>query len=150
MFYLSSALVFLLDQLSKLWMAASFHPGQSFPLIKNVLHLTYVQNRGAAFGLFQGQRVFLLVVGLMVMGLVFYFHLKVRSYDFLQIPLGLIWGGSLGNLIDRFLRRYVVDFIDLRVWPVFNLADALINLGVFLIIARLLLVKEGKDVSRSA
>jgi len=150
MFYLASALVFLLDQLSKLWVAIAYQPGQSLPLIRKILHLTYVQNRGASFGLFQGQRGFLLLVGLAVIGLVFYFHLKIKSRGFLQIPLGLIWGGSLGNLCDRLLRHYVVDFIDFRFWPVFNLADTMINIGVFLIILNMVFIKEGKNASDPA
>ena len=150
-FWITSLVVFVLDQIIKYFIARTMLPGQSIPLIKNILHLTYVQNRGAAFGLFYGQQAFLLIVNLIVMGIILYFHRSLRKQSLLQIPLGFILGGSLGNVFDRIFRHYVVDLIDIRVWPVFNLADSMINIGVFLIIIKLIFFnsKEGEDVSSS-
>lgn len=150
-FWITTFIVFTFDQIIKYFIARAMLPGQSIPLIKNILHLTYVQNRGAAFGLFYNQQGFLLIVNLIVMGIILYFHRTLKKSSLLQVPLGFILGGSLGNVFDRIFRHYVVDFIDIRIWPVFNLADSMINIGVFLIIIKLLFFnsKEAEDVSSS-
>jgi signal peptidase II len=122
--------VFILDQLTKFIVHRGLAPLQSLPLIKNILHLTYVQNRGAAFGFLYGQQVFLVSVALMVSALIYYYHLQLKPGNWLQVPLGFILGGSVSNVLDRIFRHYVVDFIDFRVWPVFNIADVMINIGV--------------------
>ena len=80
--------------------------------------------------------------------MVFYFHVKLpRSNEFFQGILGMIFGGSIGNLLDRDLFGHVIDFIDFRFWPVFNFADAFINVGVFLLIVALLFKKDNKNAS---
>lgn len=134
--------VFALDQITKYLVHLGLTPNQSLPLIKNILHLTYVRNRGAAFGLLQGKQAFLMIAGVLVIALIFYFHSKLKSSDLLQLPLGLMLGGSAGNLLDRLTRHYVVDFIDFRFWPVFNIADASLNVGVGLLIFMILFKKE--------
>ena len=136
LFWAGALLVLALDQVTKFLVHLTMSPNRSFGLI------TYVQNRGAAFGLFQGTQVFLVIAGLLVILLVYYFHLKFKSGDLLQIPLGMILGGSLGNLLDRVFRHYVVDFIDFRFWPVFNIADTCLNIGVGWLILILLFKKE--------
>ena len=103
----------------------------SVPIAGEYIRLTYVQNRGAAFGLFQDQTYFFVVVGVVVVGAI------VASYRYipepswlLNVSLGLQMGGAIGNLIDRIRVGYVVDFIDLTFWPVFNIADSAISVGV--------------------
>jgi len=137
MFYLALITVFILDQVLKTAINFFMLPGQSIPIIKNVLHLTYVQNHGAAFGLFYGQQSFLLLVGIVALALILYLHFNLWSHDFAQLALGFIWGGSLGNFVDRFFKHFVIDYVDFRVFPVFNLADIMINVGVALLIWKL-------------
>ncbi|MBU0687310.1 MAG: signal peptidase II [Candidatus Margulisbacteria bacterium] len=150
-FYFSALLIFLLDQIAKRLVVWQMFPNQSIPLIKNILHLTYVQNTGAAFGILKGSNVFLLGAGIVVLAVVFFFHLKLSPADQLyQIVLGFIFGGSIGNLLDRLTRGFVVDFIDFRFWPVFNFADTFINIGIFILILMLLFRKDKKNVSYTA
>ena len=152
MFYLSALIVFFLDQAVKLAVVSKMFPNQSVPLIKDVLHLTYVRNTGAAFGLFYGKQFLLIPVGIVLMAVIFgYYYFSSARRDWSRIPLGLLIGGSLGNTFDRIFRHFVVDYIDFRVFPVFNLADAMINLGVFLILVKFIFMKENdKNASHPA
>lgn len=104
---------------------------RSVPLLGEYIRLTYVENRGAAFGILQDQTPFFILVGLIVIGVI------VASYRYVPEPgrllnlcLGLQMGGAIGNLVDRIRVGYVVDFIDLTYWPVFNVADSAICVGV--------------------
>jgi signal peptidase II len=104
---------------------------RSVPILGPYIRLTYVENRGAAFGLLQDQTYFFIVVGVVVIGVI------IASYRYIPEPswllnlcLGLQMGGAIGNLIDRIRDGYVVDFIDLTFWPVFNVADSAICVGV--------------------
>ncbi|OGC09931.1 signal peptidase II [candidate division WOR-1 bacterium RIFOXYA2_FULL_37_7] len=141
-FFIITASVFLFDQLTKFLVYHFMRLNQTIPVIKNVLHLTYIQNTGAAFGILRGQMWFLLIVGTLAVSAIFYFHEKLKFDDYLQTPLALLLGGSFGNMFDRIFRHYVIDFIDFRVWPVFNVADIMINIAVFFII--FIILKEGK------
>ncbi|MFC1496575.1 signal peptidase II [Candidatus Margulisiibacteriota bacterium] len=144
MFYIIALLVFIADQTIKILIHKFIPANQSIPLIKNIFHLTYVQNSGAAFGFFKGQRIALLLIGLLVAGLIIYYANKVKSDKYYQIAFAFIMGGSSGNIVDRFFRFYVVDYLDFRFFPVFNLADIMINLGVFLLILKLLFFQKGE------
>jgi signal peptidase II len=149
LFYLLAFLVLAVDQLIKYFVHRGMALGQSFPLVDGIIKLTYVRNTGAAFSLFSGFSHYLIVIGLIIILLVIYFHHKIPSkWHTLQIALAFILGGSLGNLMDRIFRSYVIDYIDLTIWPVFNLSDIMINLGVILIIFELFL-KGKKNVSGS-
>ena len=116
-------------------MRAAFPPGHSVPVIPSILHLTHVQNTGAAFGLFQGypQTFAVLAVVVAVWVVVELTRKRPRPWP-ADTGLLLILGGSLGNLIDRLRFGYVIDFIDVRVWPVFNIADSAITIGVGLLL----------------
>jgi signal peptidase II len=128
-------LVFAVDLLIKRSIMLFFAPAQSVPLIKGFLHLTYVQNTGVAFGLFRNQRPALILIGIIVCAVVVYFYTRTGKEDkLLRLSLAIILGGSLGNLFDRVFYGYVIDYIDFRFFPVFNLADIAINLGVFLVL----------------
>ncbi len=129
--WLIVALVVVGDQMAKRAIQAAVQPSQSLPLIPHVLHLTYVQNTGAAFGLFQGHPgVFVLISVAVGLWVVVEFVRQSRHGWPTDVALALILGGAIGNLIDRVRLGYVVDFLDLRVWPVFNLADSAITIGV--------------------
>lgn len=112
--------------------------GDSIPVIPGVFHLTYVMNAGAAFGMLQNQRTFFLVVSVVAVAVILYFAWQLRQpWGFLPLALGLQLGGALGNFIDRLRYGQVVDFFDFRVWPVFNVADSAISVGVGLLILHL-------------
>jgi signal peptidase II len=104
---------------------------RSIPVLGPYIRFTYVENRGAAFGLLQEQTSFFILVGLTVIGVILYSLRQMsRPSWILTISLGLQLGGAIGNLIDRIRFGYVVDFMDLSVWPVFNVADSAIVCGV--------------------
>jgi len=104
---------------------------RSVPILGEYIRLTYVENRGAAFGVLQEQTSFFILVGLVVISVIVasYRYIPEPSW-FLNVCLGLQMGGAVGNLIDRILVGYVVDFVDLTFWPVFNIADSAICIGV--------------------
>ena len=129
------ALIVVADQLTKAAVRSHFQPGQSIPLIPSVLHLTYVQNTGAAFGLFRGHPNLFIVLSVFIGAGVMLELLRRRPRTWpMDVALSLILGGAMGNLIDRVWFGSVIDFIDLRVWPVFNLADSAITVGVILLL----------------
>ena len=114
-------------------------PGATIPLLP-FLHLTYVQNTGAAFGLLRGAGPLLILISLAVI-VTLMRSLRQEAPQAQDLParcqrygMILILGGALGNLIDRIRLGYVVDFVDLRVWPVFNLADSAITIGIALLV----------------
>jgi len=108
--------------------------GESTPLIQGVLHFTHVKNSGAAFGVLQNQRVVFLVASIVVIIAILYYYWQDRSENkLINGSLGLVLGGAIGNLVDRVFLGKVTDFIDFRVWPVFNLADSAIVIGAILL-----------------
>lgn len=146
LFYLLASTIAIIDQLLKYFVAKLLFAGQSLPLLNGILKLTYVRNTGAAFSLFVGFSPYLAVVSLIVILIVIYFHHKIPANNqWMQTGLAFILGGSLGNLLDRIFRGYVIDYLDFRIWPVFNFADVMINVGVILVALKLLL--GGRNVS---
>lgn len=136
-FYIPAGVIFFLDRFTKHWVKQNFSPGDSFPLWGNYLWLTYVKNKGALFGLFPEIGLFLILGGIGVVGFVFFFRRKWGKIEHLtEAGLGFILGGALGNLWDRIFWGGVLDFLDLRVWPVFNVADVAVCLGVGILIWR--------------
>ncbi len=134
-FWVVTFFVFILDRFSKNLVVSFLELQKTYPLIRNVFHLTLVKNQGAAFGLFPGYLFLFLIISFSAVILIFYLYLNKKIKGRLEeIALGLILGGTLGNLYDRFIYGAVIDFLDFRVWPVFNLADSAITTGVFLLI----------------
>ena len=136
-FFLTALLIVIADQLSKLWIRSNLAVGESLPEV-GFFQLTHVQNTGAVFGLFQGQSFALTIVGLVgVAALVVYALFINRHFPLLDnrlsnSALGLILGGTVGNLIDRLHFGYVADFISIGIWPAFNIADSAITVGVII------------------
>ncbi len=127
--------ILVLDQFTKFLIKRNFQFNQSIPIIKNILHLTYVTNTGSAFGLFKGLNVFFVVFSFIVIAAIFYFIKKIQKNEkLIQFSAGLLLGGTIGNLIDRLLYGFVIDFIDFRVWPVFNVADSAVTISSVLLI----------------
>lgn len=107
---------------------------QSVPIIKNIVYISVVFNSGAAFGMLKGKTTFLVYVGLLFLLLFLVGFMNERKKNvFFLISCGLIMGGALSNLYDRVFLGYVVDYIDLRVWPVFNISDSAITIGACLL-----------------
>jgi signal peptidase II len=116
-----------------------FAIGESVSVIQNVFHLTYIINRGAAFGMLANQRWFFLVVAFILIIVYAIYHKKVnRGPISLRIGSALLISGAIGNGIDRYVLHGVVDFFDFRIWPIFNVADIGICVGVACIIYHLL------------
>jgi signal peptidase II len=135
--WLVALLVFLLDRWSKTLVLHSFVPGESRIVVPHLLWWTYVQNTHGAFGLFGNSPLLLIVLALIVLGVFAYaFRDAVRHSNWVRIAFGMIVGGAIGNIVDRFQHQWVVDFIDFRtIWPnVFNVADACITIGVALLV----------------
>jgi signal peptidase II len=123
------ATLLFLDQLTKFAATRLLTLNNPFCLIKGVFCLTLIHNRGAAFGILQNQRLFFIAASLLAVVFI-YLALKKNQRCFsTKIFFCLIIAGALGNLIDRVLWGYVIDFLDFRIWPVFNLADSAITIG---------------------
>lgn len=134
--------VILSDQITKFLALKFLSLNTPVPLIKNFLNLTLVHNRGAAFGFFQNQLLLFILISFFAIGLILY-NLKDKTNSvILRLSLSLILGGCVGNLIDRLRFGFVVDFLDFRVWPVFNIADSLITIASFLLAWELLFKKN--------
>ncbi len=130
--------LFLFDRLSKWIVLENYKEGQGFTVFPGFLRVTRVDNTGAAFGIFQGGGVFLIGISALFIALLgIFFFKKASSADF-RVSLAWVFvvAGALGNLVDRVRYGYVVDFIDFKVWPVFNIADTSICIGVGLMILR--------------
>ena len=129
-------LIYVADQATKLLIVTNLRPYESIPE-SGLLRLTYVTNSGSAFGLLQGQTLFLILVSIIgVMGVLFYYRANGRESALLRYSLALLLGGALGNLTDRLIRGAVVDFISVQLWsdfyfPTFNVADSALSVGLF-------------------
>jgi len=152
MAYIIAALItILLDQATKIAVLANFRLYESKAVLGKVLYLTHITNKGGAFGLlsnFPAFFIFLAVI-MVVCGIAFIPRIWKLS-GILKISLGLLIGGTIGNLIDRIRFGYVVDFIDFKVWPAFNVADIAICVGVILIAIQLLTFRESKHTEDDA
>jgi len=135
LYYLIAASVLLLDQVSKYCAGVFLSPGESVPLVRGFLHLTLVYNTGAAFGLLKRHPGLFIAVAAPAAALMAYFLARAsRALDtWEKTAVSFILGGTLGNLVDRVVYGHVIDFIDFRVWPVFNVADSFITIGAVLL-----------------
>ncbi len=123
----------IVDQMTK-WLAVAYL-ADTVPVIDSVFHLVLVYNKGAAFGLLQNQQwLFVLTSVAVVAGLVFYQKAIIEEGPLSLWAYALIGGGAIGNLIDRLRIRAVIDFLDFRIWPVFNIADTAICIGMGLLV----------------
>ncbi len=136
MFYVLVVLAVLLaDQLTKYCVASHFFVGESVPVINGVFHWTYILNSGAAFGIMEGSRWLFVLIAVTVIGCVWYLRREIAANGkWACCGAAMFIGGALGNLIDRARQGLVIDFFDFRIWPVFNVADIAICVGVGCII----------------
>ena len=128
--------ILIIDRVIKMFILEKFVPDETKVIIPKVLHLTFVLNPGAAFGLMAGRTwIFVITAVLVLIGVIYaQFRLPMEN-RFVRLSLGMIGGGALGNLLDRVLTGKVIDYLDFRIWPfVFNFADSMIVIGVALLL----------------
>ena len=141
-----------IDQLSKYFAYILLRPIETVTIIDGIFSFTYVENSGAAFGLFQGARWFFVVITLLIIyGIIYYYRQlpKEKVYNKARFALILIISGAFGNLIDRIRNGYVIDFFHARFidFPVFNIADSYVVIGVFFAFILFIFVyKEEKSI----
>jgi|TARA_B100001964_G_C14219626_1_gene594614 signal peptidase II len=127
----TALIIILIDQITKFLIRINFQLNETLPLIKNIFHLTYIRNFGAGFGILQQQKWILIFISIIVIGVIFYYFDRIKEKErLLQVLVGFILGGVVGNLIDRISYGSVIDFLDFRIWPIFNFADSFITIGV--------------------
>jgi signal peptidase II len=137
-----------IDQITKIIAQQMLMFSEPIILISNFLQLNYIENRGAAFGILQNQRVFFVVMTLAVLGAIVYYRYKSNKLSRLsRVIFDFIIAGAIGNLIDRIRLTYVIDFIDVNFWgfydfPVFNFADIFLVCGTILLSLLILLDKH--------
>ncbi len=145
-FYLLALLIVIVDQAVKAWVRNSLAVGETIALWPGVFHLTYTQNRGMAFSLLEGATPLLATAALVVSGVIIGVQRRAgnRMPLVYGLALSLPLGGAIGNLIDRVWLRYVTDLFDFRLinFPVFNVADSAITIGIALLAWRTLTAKD--------
>ena len=141
------------DRVTKLFFTDLLQLGESIPVIRNVLHMTMVHNTGIAFGFFKDQGiVFIVIPVIAIILLVFNIDYYRQNDEALSrtyiMGFSLILAGAIGNLIDRIMYGYVIDFIDIRFWPVFNVADSAITVGALIIAWKCFQLSHKKEEQR--
>lgn len=145
-FYILGIILIALDQITKSSVMGKLNLRQSIPIIDGMLHFTYVRNTGIAFSLFPRMNIVIIILSTITVFLLFHIYRKTSADNLLtKASLIFIASGAIGNLIDRVQYSAVIDFIDFRIWPIFNLADAFIVIGVAVIIVDQLRRKDASD-----
>lgn len=144
--------VIILDQITKYiaYMNLRTIPSQTIPLINGVFHLTYAENRGAAFSILQNRRWFFVIITILfIIFAVYYLITHRKGSTLIKISISLILAGACGNLIDRIRNGYVVDFLDFRLinFPIFNVADSAVVIGSILLAYYLIFIDGKKGVN---
>lgn len=133
-FWLCALAVFAVDRLTKLAVTANLGLNDSVTIIPGILHVTFVLNPGGAFGLLpRGQLFFTLVTMAVFLAVAAYYLIERPEGIGMRVALGLVLGGTAGNMFDRLTVGKVIDWIDFRIWPVFNIADSALVIGLGLI-----------------
>ncbi|MCD6413860.1 MAG: signal peptidase II [Elusimicrobia bacterium] len=127
--------LFLLDRISKEITRTQLPENFSIPVIKGVFHLTYITNTGIAFGLAKEKNIFFLSLNILILSGLVAFFMKAKDKAVL-FAAALIAAGAAGNIFDRIFYGSVVDFLDFRVWPIFNFADSFVTIGAVILFWR--------------
>lgn len=134
----------LLDQVSKVFVSSLVVKGNSVPVIKNFFHITLVNNTGAAFGILRSYPHLFILIAFFAAGFIICYLKKSRAIGISKkTAFYFILGGIFGNLIDRIRFGYVIDFVDFRIWPVFNIADTFITVGAIMLLWKALRAEPG-------
>lgn len=149
-YYILIILLFAFDQLTKqfMYLISSRNVGYSIKIFKDYLRLTYVENHGGIFGIFQGYILVFTIVSTLLIAYVYHSELRYFSTypPIKKLATSFIIAGAMGNMFDRFLRGYVIDMIDLRaIWQyIFNVADMYIHIGLYILIISYLIKRRKK------
>lgn len=153
---ITAAGILALDQITKFLVVRYMEIGQSIPVIGKYLEITSHRNQGAAWGMFQGQMIFFYLVTVVVLALLVFIYKKEARNNFTaQLAITFLFAGALGNFIDRVLFQEVVDFIDVLIinydFPIFNVADSALTIGVILMIIEVFITGKGdKDAKHKS
>jgi signal peptidase II len=150
-YYVVALIVVVIDQVTKYMIVKTMELSETIPLIEGVFHITSHRNRGAAFGILQDARWFFIVITVIVVAAIVWYMPRIRGQKVSLWGFTLILGGAVGNFIDRLLKGEVVDFLDFRLihFPIFNVADSCIVIGVgLLLLDTLREAKQAKSVER--
>lgn len=144
-YYGIAAIIIVLDQWTKWLVVRNMEIGERIPILEPYIALLSHRNRGAAWGMLEGQMwLFYIVTVVVVVGILYYFHTHAKDQPLLKVSLMVLLGGAIGNFIDRLFRREVVDFMDILIpiinydFPIFNVADAALTIGVIMMIIYIL------------
>jgi signal peptidase II len=147
-FILFALFIILFDQASKFYIQHNMYIGESIAVIEGIFHITYVENPRTSFGLFEYNSSFFVIAVLVsvILAILIYKKIIFKKDPFMYIPLTLALGGAVGNLIDRVrIDGKVIDFIDFRIWPVFNFADSAIVCGMLVLLIHVLFHAPEKE-----
>ena len=136
---LISIICIIIDQIIKLIVVNNMDLAQSINIINNFFSITYVRNYGAAFSILTGNRIFLILVTILAIIFIYFIFIKNQKNSALEMTFyGILFGGIFGNLIDRIINSYVIDYLDFKILgfnaPIFNFADMCIVISIFLIV----------------
>ena len=150
---ISVVVLVCIDQFTKYLVVGHLKDRPAYVLIRNIFQLEYLENRGAAFGILQNQRVFFYISVLLITAAVIWFYSKVpmeKKYLPLRICAVLILSGAFGNCIDRIRLNYVVDFLYFKLinFPIFNVADIYVTVAAFLLVILILIYYKEDDLER--
>lgn len=134
--------ILIIDQLTKKIITATMNIGDSYEVIPHFLNITSHRNNGAAWGILSGKMEFFYIITLIILAVLIIFYIKETKYNaFMQVAISLLFAGALGNFIDRLFNGEVVDFIDTNIFgydfPIFNIADSSLTIGVIFVIIAL-------------
>jgi signal peptidase II len=141
---LTAIVILVADQVTKALVVANLGIGEKASVVGDLVQIWHAQNRGASFSLFQGWSIVFLVVSVVSIAMVAYFHRSLRNQSpWLHVVLGVVLGGTLGNFIDRLRQGYVTDWLSIGIggtrWPTFNVADSSLVVGIGILVLYLLL-----------
>lgn len=144
-----SIITLLVDQIIKNIIQSYLKLGESLTIVKKFINISYVNNYGAAWNIFNNRSIFLIIVSLIALIIIYRFMYVFKSNNRNNLAFGFICGGIMGNLIDRLFLGYVRDFIDIYIlgydYPVFNIADIAVVIGVFLLVIAIIKGEDGSD-----
>ena len=143
--FFSALSIFLIDQVIKLYVLKSLYLGQEITIIKNIFSITFVTNKGIAFGLFSNSNFPFVLISMAVLVCITLVFISFSKEDiskktrfWIKIAYGLILGGALSNMLDRIRIGEVIDFLDFHIWPVFNIGDSAICIGAGIFVLNIL------------
>lgn len=148
LYYIIAVIIIGIDQVTKWLIVKNMELGESITVIENFIYITSHRNQGAAWGILQGQMwFFYIITTVVIIGIIYYIQKYAKENKVMGIALGLMLGGAIGNFIDRLFHKEVVDFINTYIFsydfPIFNVADSALCVGVVLLFIQMLL--EGKQ-----